>query len=36
MLDSLADAHQIIVEKYQAGRWEVVQVLPGLRRAMKE
>lgn len=36
MLDSLADAHQIILEKYQAGRWEVVQVLPGLRRAMKE
>jgi hypothetical protein len=36
MLDSLADAHQIVLEKYQAGRWEVVQVLPGLRRAMKE
>jgi len=36
MLDSLADAHQILLEKYQAGRWEVVEVLPGLRRAMKE
>jgi hypothetical protein len=36
MLDSLADAHQIILDKYQAGRWEVIEVLPGLRRAMKE
>lgn len=36
MLDSLADAHQIILQKYPLMRWEVVEVLPGLRRAMKE
>lgn len=34
VLDVLSDADQIIVEKYGGGLWEVVRVLPSLKRSL--